>query len=64
MKNATPQQIDMIQQEIVKNQNDFYNSIELSFKPYVRFLEKNNIERVGTDFMQKREKLYKKDYEK
>ncbi len=64
MKNATPQQIDILQQEIVKNQNDFYNSIELSFKPYIKFLEKNNIERVWTDFMNKREKLYQKDYEK
>gem|GEM_PF-1769160 len=46
MKNKTPQQIQMIQDEIVKNQNNFYNSIELSFKPYLKFLDKNNIERV------------------
>lgn len=64
MKNTTPEQIDILQQEIVKNQNEFYNSIELSFKPFVRFLEKNNIPRVGTDFMSKRAKLYQKDYEK
>ena len=64
MKNATPEQIDILQSEIVKNQNEFYNSIELSFKPYVKFLDKHNIERVWTDFMNKREKLYKKDYEK
>ena len=64
IKNATPQQIDMLQQEIVKNQNNFYNSIELSFKPYIKFLDKNNIERVWTDFMASREKLYQKKYEK
>jgi hypothetical protein len=46
MKNATPEQIDILQSEIVKNQNEFYNSIELSFKPYVKFLDKHNIERV------------------
>jgi hypothetical protein len=46
MKNNTPAQIDMIQSEIIKNQNNFYNSIELSFKPYLKFLDKNNIERV------------------
>jgi len=64
MKNATPQQIEIYQQEIVKNQNEFYNSIELSLPYYVKFLEKNNIERVWTDFMANREKLYKKDYKK
>lgn len=64
MKNKTPQQIQMIQEEIVKNQNNFYNSIELSFKPYLRFLDKNNIERVGTDFMQSRAKMFDKKYEK
>jgi hypothetical protein len=46
MKNATPQQIDILQQEIVKNQNEFYNSIELSFKPFVKFLDKHKIDRV------------------
>jgi len=64
MKNKTPQQIDIIQNEIVNNQNKFYNSIELSFKPYLKFLDKNNISRVWTDFMQNREKLYKIKYEK
>jgi len=64
MKNKTPQQIQMIQDEIVKNQNNFYNSIELSFKPYLKFLDKNNIERVWIDFMQSRVKIFEKKYEK
>ena len=64
MKNATPQQVEILQQEIVKNQNEFYNSIELSLPYYVKFLDKNNVERVGTDFMADREKLYSKKYEK
>ncbi len=64
MKNKTTQQIQMMQEEIVKNQNNFYDSLELSFKPYVRFLDKNSLKRVGTDFMQSRSKMFDKDYEK
>jgi len=63
-KNAKPSQIDEIQKQIVENQNEFYNSIELSLPSFVRFLDKHWIERVGVDFMSKREKLYQKEYEK
>lgn len=64
MKNKTPWEIKTLQDEIVKNQNEFYNSMELSFPPYLKFLQKNNIQRVGTDFLQSRNELYKKDYQK
>ena len=64
MKNASPSEIDEIQKQIVENQNKFYNSIALSLKPYVRFLTKHNIDRVGVDFMSKREKIFQKEYEK
>jgi hypothetical protein len=40
MKNKTPAEIDKIQKQIVENQNKFYNSIELSFAPFVKFLNK------------------------
>ena len=64
IKNKSPQEIDQIQKEIIKNQNKFYNSIELSFKPFINFLEKNNIERVWVDFIASRQDLYKKKYDK
>jgi len=64
MKNKTPAEIDKIQKQIVENQNKFYNSIELSFAPFVKFLNKFWIERVGLDFMSKREWIYQKEYEK
>ncbi len=63
-KNATPNQIDEIQKYIIENQNEFYNSIELSLPTFNKFLDKHKIYRVWTDFMSQREKLYKKNYDK
>lgn len=62
MKNSSAEQIAHKQQEIVANQNDFYDSLELSFKPYLKFLQKNEIARVWVDFMNKRSKMFDEKY--
>ena len=62
MRNKKPAEIEQIQKEIIKNQEEFYNSVEASFQPFVNFAEKKWIKRVGIDFMWKRRKLYQKDY--
>lgn len=62
MKNSSPSDIAEKQKEIIKNQNEFYDSIELSFPPYLKFLNKNHIQRVWTDFMAWRSKMFEQDY--
>jgi len=64
MKNKKTAEIDEIQKKIVENQNEFYNSIELSFPTFVKFLNKHNIDRVWLDFMNNRTKIFEKEYEK
>jgi len=62
MKNKKPKEIEKIQKQIVEYQNKFYNSSEISFKPFLKFLSKHNIERATLDFMWNRDTLYK-EYE-
>lgn len=62
MRNKSPQEIKEFQDQIVKNQNDFYQSCEATFEPYLSFLQKKWINRATLDFMENREKLYTQGY--
>lgn len=58
LKNKPIQEKERLQQEIIKWQLRFYNSVEVSLEHYRDFLKKYGIERVTIDYMEKREALY------
>jgi len=62
MKNQNHKNIEKIQKQIIEYQNKYYNSSEITYKPFLNFLWKHNIDRATLDFMWNRDKLYR-DYE-
>lgn len=63
MRNKSPEEIDKMQEEIVKHQNEFYSSCEATFKPFLNFTKKQGIKRATLDFMEQRKGLYEKEYQ-
>lgn len=60
IKNKSSQEIEILRENLVKNQKEFYASSELSLAIYQDFLKKYNIDNVGIDYMENREKLFDK----
>lgn len=58
IKNKSEQEKLKMREEIVKWQMKFYASSEVSLEVYRKFLEKNWVERVTIDYMEKREALF------
>lgn len=62
IKNQSSQDIEKMKAEIIKWQMKFYASSELSLPVYQNFLKKYDVSQVAIDFMEKREDLFKNNY--